>query len=256
MSLAKTLNCGGAAVFPHTFLSQCGYQIAAAVHAILDSGADQALVLGVLHPMTPALLQARIKELNEEDISGELSFGVFDPENDVHGVLSKERCLDLFQILFDLEVQRRGIKPPKLIKRFPSLVNRDPASLPGIKELQGIAKDSVIVATDDMCHHGVGYGVAPEDTYGINQEGYAFAKGLIEKGYDLLKKDDYHGYFFHWMNPLAIGDPTDTTTVLKYLLGKAVPEILDLKLVDVSSLLENDLSPTWVATTLVKFNKC
>lgn len=32
--LSKTLKAGGAVVFPHTFLSQCGYQIAAAVHAI------------------------------------------------------------------------------------------------------------------------------------------------------------------------------------------------------------------------------
>jgi len=48
--LANTLNAEGAIVFPHTFLSQCGYQITATVHAILNSGADQVLVLGVLHP--------------------------------------------------------------------------------------------------------------------------------------------------------------------------------------------------------------
>jgi hypothetical protein len=253
--LANTLNAGGAAVFPHTFLSQCGYQIAAAVHAILDSGADQALILGVLHPMTEALMQARSKELNEEDISQEISRGVFSPERDPNGCLSKEFSLDLFKILFEIEVKRRGIRPPKLIERYPSLVNRDPAHLPGIKELQQIAKDAVIVATDDMCHHGVGYGVSPENAYQIDEKGYHFAKNLIEDGYELLKKDDYRSYFFHWMNPLAIGDPTDTTTVLKYLLGKASMDILDLKLVDVSSLFENDISPSWVATTLVKFNK-
>src|ERR1700722_9617645 len=77
--LTNTLNSGGAAVFPHTFLSQCGYQIAAVVHAILDSGADQVLVLGVLHPMSESLMQARSKELNEEDISTEISKGIFGP---------------------------------------------------------------------------------------------------------------------------------------------------------------------------------
>jgi hypothetical protein len=62
--LSLTLLNGGAILFPHTFLSQCGYQIAAAVHAILDCGAPQVLVLGVLHPMTDSLMQARSKELN------------------------------------------------------------------------------------------------------------------------------------------------------------------------------------------------
>lgn len=253
--LADTVNAGGAVVFPHTFLSQCGYQIAAAVHAILDSGADQALVLGVLHPMTESLLQARSKELNEEDISREPSRGVFGPDADPNNCLSKEFSLDLFKILFDFEVKRRGIRPPRLIERYPSLVNRDPASLPGIKELQQIAKDAVIVATDDMCHHGVGYGVAPENAYQMDEKGYQFAKKSIEEGYALLKRDDYRGYFAHWMNPMAIGDPTDTTTVLKYLLGNISTDILDLKLVDVSSLFDNDISPSWVATSLVKFRK-
>jgi len=43
--------------------------------------------------------------------------------------------------------------------------------------------------------------------------------------------------------------------VLKYLLGDVSPHILDLKLVDVSMLFENDISPSWVAATLVEFKK-
>lgn len=253
--LSKTLNSGGAALFPHTFLSQCGYQIAAGVHAILDSGADQALLLGVLHPMSESLMNARSKELNGEDISKEPSRGIFGPDFDPNNSLSKEFSLDLFKILFDFEVKRRGIKPPRLIERYPSLVNKDPANLPGIKELEQIAKDSVIVATDDMCHHGVGYGVSPESAHQIDEKGYQFAKKTIDDGYALLKKNDYPGYFAHWMNPAAIGDPTDTATVLKYLLGDISTHILDLKLVDVSPLFEGDISPSWVAATLVKFEK-
>lgn len=253
--LSNTLKAGGAVVFPHTFLSQCGYQIAAAVHAILDSGADQALLLGVLHPMTESLMRARSKELNEEDISDELSWGVFGPDKDPNGCLKKEFSLDLFKMLFDYEVKRRGIKPPKLIERYPSLVNRDPANLPGFQELQQIAKDSVIVATDDMCHHGIGYGVSFESAKPMDEKGYNFAKNLIEEGYQHLKKEDYRSYYFHWMNPLAIGDPTDTSIILKFLLKDAAMKILDLKLVDVSSLFEDNVSPSWVAATLVKFNK-
>ncbi|MBA3603177.1 MAG: hypothetical protein H0W50_05950 [Parachlamydiaceae bacterium] len=57
------------------------------------------------------------------------------------------------------------------------------------------------------------------------------------------------------VTPLAIGDPTDTTIVLKYLLVDVSPHILDLKLVDVFMLFENDISPSWVAATLVEFKK-
>ncbi len=253
--LANTLNGGGALVFPHTFLSQCGYQIAATVHAILDSGADQALVLGVLHPMSDSLMQARSKELNEENISSEVSRGIFGPGLDPNNCLQHEFSLDLFKILFEFEVKRRGIKPPKLLERYPSLVNRDPANVPGIKELEKIAKDAVVVATDDMCHHGIGYGVSAEDAIQINRDGYQFAQTYIEDGYALLRVNNYRGYFSHWMNPLAIGDPTDTTIVLKYLLGDVNPTIIDLKLVDVSMLFENDVSPSWVAAALVAFKK-
>lgn len=253
--LANTLNLGGAVIFPHTFLSQFGYQIAAAVHAILDSGADQALILGVLHPMSDSLMQARSRELNEEDVSTEQSRGVFWPDLDPNNNLSKEFSLDLFKILFNFEVERRGIQAPKLIERYPSLVNRDPSNLPGIKEIEQISKDSVIVATDDMCHHGVGYGVSREKALQMDNKGYQFARKTIEEGYELLRKDDYRGYYFHWMNPLAIGDPTDTTIVLKYILGNISIHILDLKLVDVSLLFENNISPSWVAATLAKFDK-
>ena len=254
-ALAATLKAGGAVLFPHTFLSQCGNQIAAAVHAILDSGADQALVLGVLHPMSEPLMQTRSKELNEEDISKETSRGVFGPDIDPYNVLKNEFSLDLFNILFDAEVKRRGVKPPKLIERYPSLVNRDPTSLPGIKELEQIAQDAVIVATDDMCHHGVGYGVSAEDAFDIDDKGYEFARHYIEEGYALLKNNNYRDYYFHWMNPKAIGDPTDTAMVLKHLLGDVHINIVDLKLVDVSMLFENNITPSWVATTLAEFKK-
>lgn len=253
--LASTLKAGGAAVFPHTFLSQCGYQIAACVHAVLDSGADRALVLGVLHPMSEALMQARAKELNDEDLSTEKSRGVFGPDLHSGDCWKQEFSLSLFKILFDAEVKRRGIKPPQLIERYPSLVNKAPEKLPGIKELEQIAKDAVIIATDDMFHHGVGYGVADATAMQINDEAYRFTKKYIEEGYELLKKNNFTKYFFHWMNPIAIGDPTDTTMVLKHLLGNVSTHILDLKLVDVSMLFENNIAPSWVAATLVQFKK-
>lgn len=253
--LATTLNAGGAALFPHTFLSQCGYQIAAVVHAVLDSGSDTALLLGMSHPMSESLMLARAKELNEEDISNEPSWGVLGDGINRDESWKKEFSLDLFTILFDMEVKRRGIKAPRLIVRYPSLVNREPALLPGIEELKQIAKDAVIVGTDDMCHHGIGYGVPPEKTLPIDTRGYQFARDYIQEGYALLENNDYRNYFSHWMNPLAIGDPSDVAVVLKHLVGDASIHILDLKLVDVSTLFENDVAPSWVAATLVEFRK-
>ena len=53
--LAPTLGAGGAVIFPHADLEVCGHQIAAAVHAILDSGAKRVLVFedseGDLHAL-------------------------------------------------------------------------------------------------------------------------------------------------------------------------------------------------------------
>jgi hypothetical protein len=46
--LSGTLKNGGVLVFPHAGVADCGYQIAACVHAALDSGTDQVLVISVL----------------------------------------------------------------------------------------------------------------------------------------------------------------------------------------------------------------
>ena len=135
--LASTLKNGGGAIFPHTYFSKCGEQIGAVIHAILDSGADQVLMLGTVHPF-PGLFEARIKEFNGEDISQEPSWGVLNPES-INGkaLLKNEFSLNLFKALWKIEVERRGKKAPRLIERYPSLVNRNPESLPGMKELKG-----------------------------------------------------------------------------------------------------------------------
>jgi len=73
----------------------------------------------------------------------------------------------------------------------------------------------------------------------------------VEKGYTFLNDSDYSSYFDHWMNPLAVGDPSDVTAIVHYLVGSAAKgHILDLKLVDVSGLFQGDPSPSWVAATL------
>jgi hypothetical protein len=249
--ITKNLDSGGGALFPHTYVSKCGYQIAAVIHGILDSGADQVILLGTAHGFPGELLEARIKELNEDNVEHDAAWGVLDPVSAKGYLLEKEFSLDLFNALWKIEVERRGIISPKLLERYPCLTNKQPEKLPGINELKELAKNSVIVGTEDYCHHGIAYGVAEKAALPMDKQGLIFARKQIESGFSLLRNNDYRGYFDHWMNPKAIGDPCDVTMVMHYLIGKkAVPKILDLKLVDVSPLFEEDPAPSWVAATL------
>lgn len=192
--LAKVLSKGGGAIFPHTYVSKCDYQIAAVIHGILDSGVRQVVLLGTAHAFPGERLRARTKELNEEDISQESTWGLIDPHSAKGRLLKYEFSLDLFKALWQIEVKRRGISPPKVIERYPCLTNRDPASLPGIDEVRGLLKNSVLVGTEDYCHHGVAYGVTKEKALPMNEAALAFAREHIESGFALLSSGDYRGY--------------------------------------------------------------
>lgn len=254
--IALALSNGGGAIFPHTFFSKCGEQIGAVIHAILDSGADQVITLGTVHPF-PQFLQARIKEFNSEDISQEPSWGILSPESiNVKDLLKDEFSLNLFKSLLKIEVERRGKKAPRLIERYPSLVNRHPETLPGIQELKELAKNAVIVGTEDYCHHGIAYALPKSATIPMGEKALSFAKNQIEQGFSFLQQNKYAEFYKHGMHLNAIGDPSDVTATMHYLVGShAKPKILNLKLVDVSNLFENDPSPSWVAATLAKITK-
>lgn len=254
--LASALENGGGAIFPHTYFSKCGEQMGAVIHAILDSGADQVIMLGTVHPF-PGLFEARIKEFNGEDISKEPSWGVLDPEStNGKALLKNEFSLNLFKSLWKVEVKRRGKKAPRLIERYPSLVNRHPETLPGMQELKELARNAVIIGTEDYCHHGVAYAIPEDSAIHMGEQALSFARQQIENGFSLLQQNKYAEFYKHGMHLNAIGDPSDVSTAIHYLVGSdAQPKILNLKLVDVSHLFEDDPSPSWVAATLVKITK-
>lgn len=251
--LSTTLSNGGALFFPHTYIRQCGHQIAAAVHACLDSGADRIIVLGVIHALSERIDKARKKERERQDISGEPLWGCFGPGLACDPVWQEEFSLDNFLFLWDHEVKRRLVKPPELIIRYPSLANREPEKLPGIEELKAFSRNSVIIATADLLHHGAAYGHAQERIIPIGEKAYRFAEDQIIKGLALLQEQNYGAYFDHCMDTLS--DSHTVGTVLSHLLGRVHGKILDLKLIDVADLFEGNPTPSWVAASLVEFRK-
>ncbi|QVL57276.1 MAG: hypothetical protein KFB93_07805 [Simkaniaceae bacterium] len=238
--LSQTLQDGGSAVFPHTFLSECGHQIAPVVQACLDSGTDQVLVLGVVHTLTDEIRNSRIKERQRESIKDSPYWGVF---QEVEG----EYSLFPFKILWDAEIKRRGIKRPRLIMRYPCLVNREPEKLLGIEELKRISKDSVVVMTGDLNHNGAAYNSSK--MVGFGEEGVCFARENILRSFELLKGGNYSDYLDHCYQ--SINDARDVASVLRYLCGPMSPSILDLQLVDTALNFEGNPTPSWVATALV-----
>ena len=183
--------------------------------------------------------------------------GVLDPESANGKILLKnEFSLILFKSLWKIEIKRRGKKAPRLIERYPCLVNRHPETLPGMQELKELARNAVIIGTEDYCHHGVAYGIAKNSAIHMGEQALSFARQKIENGFSLLQQNKYDEFYEHGMQLNAIGDPSDVSVTIHYLIGsQAQPKILNLKLVDVSHLFENDPSPSWVAATLAKNHK-
>jgi len=248
--IAKMLSSGGSAIFPHTYISKCGDQIASVIHGCLDSGSDQVVVLGVIHSLTEALTFSRNKEISGEDLSKEPR-GILGPGIERDSCWENEFSLSMFELLWDAEVRRRGIVPPRLIKRYPYLANRSPETLPGIDEVRDMVKDSIVVATSDLCHHGVAYGLSSKESMPIGEEALYFAKKKIEEAFSVLEQGNYSDYYRATRRPDAISDSLDVAPVLRYLLGPKKACVEDIRLVDVAHMFEKDPSPSWVAASLV-----
>lgn len=248
-TLASTLRTGGSVIFPHATLAVCGHQIAAAVHACLDSNARRVLALGVLHALTDELEQARVRVAQGSDVTSEPAWGIQGPGLAGRQEWQDEFSLLHFQFLFEREARRRGTVPPELICRYPYLAGGRPDLLPGIVELQELVQDAVVVATIDPFHHGIGYGDAPDQALAPEAGGLKLARQQITTGLDLLGSGDYRAYSQHCVQ--AKSDGRDVGQVLRYLLGPLEGTILDLVADDMSVAYDKP-APTWVAGALLE----
>ena len=247
--LAPTLAEGGTVIFPHANIEACGHQIAAAVHACLDSGADRILVVGVLHALSDALEEARIRVANEGDVTKEEFWGIQGPGLNGRDEWRNEFSLSNFLFLWEEEMRRRGIKGPELIVRYPYLAGGHPEILPGIEELQEIIRDAVVVATADPFHHGIGYGEPPETALTPEAAGLDLARQQIDDGLALLGQGDYWSYNQHCVG--AKSDARDAGQITRYLLGPLTGRILDLTWCDTTDMYSQP-APTWVAAALME----
>ena len=254
--LPKTLREGGVLVFPHVGVADCGYQVAACVHAALDSGADKVLFVSVLHAFTEAMEQARRGVAAGEPPSNYEFWGVQGPGLDAAGLNNRKEWLGdhapmSWRYFWEAETKRRGLdNPPEVLERFPYLAGGKPADLPGIEELQEIAEDAVIVSTADAFHHGIGYGDAPEDSFDHDAAGLAKAKKVLEEGISILEEADYWGYSQHCVR--AKSDARDAGQVFRYLRGPMTGRVVDLTYSDAGELYKSP-EPTWVASALFEW---
>jgi hypothetical protein len=250
-NLAPTLANGGVAIFPHTYLHVCGKYIAACVHAALDSGADQVLALGVLHSITEEFIQARARERAHENLSDLPYRGVHGPNLALGDYWQREYSLLSFEFLWHEEVKRRGKKAPKLILRYPYLVNRQPGNLPGIKELEAHVKRSALVATCDFCHHGVAYGMDRNSSL-TGEKALQFARQNILNNLAILQTGDLEKYYQQCLEIRS--DSLDVCSVLSHLLGPIHGALFDLAIGDTSPLYEGAPTPSWVACALISLD--
>lgn len=251
--LSGTLRAGGVLVFPHAGVQDCGYQIAACVHACLDSGADRVLVISVLHAFTAEMEQARRRVAAGGDPAQERFWGIQGPGLAGRAEWRGDHALMSWRHFWNAEVKRRGLpesRVPQVIERYPYLAGGKPDALPGIDELREIARDAVIVSTADPFHHGIGYGDAPEASFAPDAAGLRRAQTVIEDGIRILEQGDYWGYNQHCV--AAKSDARDAGQVFRYLRGALRGRVLDITYTDASALYRQP-PPTWVAAALIEW---
>lgn len=239
----------GAVVFPHTRAEASGELIAAAARAVVRSGADRVLAIGVLHGARERDLDLVTRARSGDGEALAVARRVHGPgaPND-EGLAQEEFSLDAFESLLTIAAAMHGTRAPAVIARYPFLVGDDPSSLPGLGELDKLARDCAVVATTDPLHHGAGYGTLAsgfrDETVASTME---FARAAIAEQESALERLDFAT--FARLCAEHRSDFRDVGPTLAAVLGRPRFVIHETRLVDYSAVLEAP-RPTWVAAAL------
>ena len=251
-NLAGTVAAGGVLVFPHAGVKDCGRQVAAAVHACLDSGVDRVVVISVLHAFTEEMEQARIRVSRGGDPAQESQWGIQGPGLAGPETWREDHALTSWRHFWAAETRRRGNTGPQVIERYPWLAGGEPERLPGIDELARLCAGAAVVSTEDAFHHGLGYGDPPFVARAPHDGGLDMARRSIEHGLRVLGAGDYWGWHQHCV--VGKSDARDAGAVFRYVRGPMSGLIVDLTASDATALYDAP-PPTWVAAALVEWNK-
>ncbi|MBI2920968.1 MAG: hypothetical protein HYY18_07775 [Planctomycetes bacterium] len=248
---AIALPDSGAIVFPHTRLRGSGTLPAAAAAAVVNSGRESVVALGVLHGGAESDA-ARVRAAREGDPEARRQLRrVHGPgaQGDA-GVWEEEFSLDGFKALLELAANRAGRRAPRVLERYPFLAGANPADLPGLEELTGcLASGAALVATADPIHYGVGYGTAPAELRPLEDPAtHLAATASIMEGLDHLAAGRLPEFLRQCES--AKSDFRDPGAALSALLGPGLcVRLHDLRLVDYADVLACP-RPTWVAGAL------
>lgn len=250
--LGPVLQAGGVVVFPHAAVLDCGHQVAAAVHAALDSSASKVLVISVLHAWTDEMQDARNRLAAGEGLSTHPLRGIQGldiPNNRAEWQL--DHALVSWRYFWQAECARRGISStarPQVREVYPFLVGEQPQTLPHYDDIAAWAEDAVVVSTADPFHHGIGYGDTNATAHAPEAGGLDLARASVEHGNRLLAAAQYRDYLQHCVH--ARNDARDAGPLFRAIRGPQQPELLDLVASDMAVIYDAP-PPTWVAAALV-----
>jgi hypothetical protein len=251
-SLGDVLAAGGVVVFPHAAVLDCGYQVAAAVNAALDSGASKVLVVSVLHAWTREMSDARNRVAAGEDLSNHPLRGIQGPElPNSRNEWRLDHAMISWRFFWNAACERRGLTNPKQRPHcqevYPFLAGNQPQTLPNYEEVAKWAEDAAIVSTADPFHHGIGYGDTNATARAPQEGGLMLARASVQESNRLLASGDYEAYLQQCVR--ARNDARDAGPLFRELKGTLKPEILDLTSSDMAVIYEA-APPTWVACAL------
>jgi len=253
--LGSLLQAGGVVVFPHAAVLDCGYQVAAAVNAALDSRADKVLVVSVLHAWTEAMADARNRLATGETLTDHPLRGIQGPEiADSRDEWRLDHAMICWRFFWNAECERRNVPPqdrPQVREVYPFLAGDRPETMPHYEEVARWAEEAIVVATTDPFHHGIGYGDDDSVARAPQEGGLELARASIHESNRRLADADYSAYLQQCVR--ARNDARDVGPLYRALRGPLRPELLDLTSSDMTQFYAAP-TPTWVAAALIAWH--